>query len=192
MSKTAAPYKARLRQQYTAEIIPLLQKDLKLSNPHQAPQLRKIIVSIGLGKGKDDKKLFTVAETTLRKITGQSPIQTKARKSIAGFKLRDGNPIGMKVTLRGERMYEFLDRLISVVLPRLRDFHGVSRKSFDKQGNYSLGLSEQSIFPELSFEDTTLPHGLEVTLVIENQEPQHSVALLEALGMPFEKVKEKN
>ncbi len=127
------------------------------------------------------------ATNTLRKITGQQPVQTVAKNSIAGFKLREGNKIGLKVTLRGERMYEFVDRLITIVLPRLRDFHGVSVKAFDKQGNYSLGFIDQSVFPELSFEETTTPHGLQVIFVIKCNEKQQARALLEKFGMPFEK-----
>jgi large subunit ribosomal protein L5 len=123
----------------------------------------------------------------LRKITGQQPVETVAKQSIATFKLREGNKIGMMVTLRGERMYEFLDRLITVVLPRLRDFHGVSAKAFDRQGNYSLGMREQSVFPELTFEDTTHPHGLQINLTIRSRGPADSRALLAKFGMPFEK-----
>lgn len=191
MATKTTTYQPRLKTQYNTEIRSKLVKDLKLKNVHEAPKIEKIIVSVGLGKGKDDKKLFETTTNTLRKITGQQPVQTIARKSIAGFKLREGNPIGMKVTLRGDRMYEFLDRLITVVIPRLRDFHGVSTKSFDRQGNYSLGLREQSIFPELSFEETIVAHGMEVTFSIRSQGSEHSLALLTELGMPFEKVKEK-
>ncbi|HEY5152785.1 MAG TPA: 50S ribosomal protein L5, partial [Candidatus Saccharimonadales bacterium] len=147
----------------------------------------KIVVNISLGRVKDEKKLMDVATNTLRKITGQQPVQTAAKNSIAGFKLREGNKIGLKVTLRGERMYEFLDRVINVVLPRLRDFHGVSLKAFDRQGNYSLGFTDQSVFPELSFEETTTSHGLQVIFVINCQEKEHAKALLEKFGMPFEK-----
>lgn len=126
-----------------------------------------------------------VATNTLRKITGQHPIETIAKNSIAGFKLREGNKIGLKVTLRGENMYEFMDRVITIVLPRLRDFHGVSAKAFDRQGNYSLGFVDQSVFPELSFEETTTSHGLQVVFVINCQETAHAKALLQKFGMPF-------
>jgi large subunit ribosomal protein L5 len=128
-----------------------------------------------------------VATNTLRKITGQAPVETTAKKSIASFKLREGNKIGLKVTLRGNNMYEFLDRLINIVLPRLRDFHGVKAKSFDKQGNYAIGLNDQSVFPELTFEETTNVHGMEIVLVIKSKSSEHSRALLEKFGMPFEK-----
>jgi large subunit ribosomal protein L5 len=123
----------------------------------------------------------------LRKITGQQPVETIAKQSIASFKLREGNKIGLKVTLRDERMYDFMDRLINIVLPRLRDFHGVKAGAFDRQGNYAIGLTEQSVFPELSFEETTTPHGLQVIFSVKAHEPTHARALLEKFGMPFEK-----
>lgn len=197
-AKPAAPVKpakaakttgtgARLRVQYNDTLAAELIKELGLSNAHQAPKLEKVIVNIGLGKAKDDKKMMEVAANTLRKITGQQPMETYAKNSIAGFKLREGNKIGLKVTLRGEKMYEFTDRLISIVLPRLRDFHGVSLKAFDKQGNYSLGLTDQSVFPELSFEETTTVHGLQVVFVIKCHESAHAKALMQKFGMPFEK-----
>ena len=188
---TAVSTKPRLREQYAAEIAPALLKELSLSNPHQVPRLEKIIVNIGLGKAKDDKKMMETAANTVRKITGQEPVETFARMSIASFKLREGNKVGLKVTLRGDRMYEFLDRLLTVVLPRLRDFHGVSAKAFDKQGNYSLGMVDQSVFPELTFEETTTTHGLQAVMVIKCQEQAHARVLLEKFGMPFEKRDEK-
>jgi large subunit ribosomal protein L5 len=178
---------ARLYDSYMATTAKELQTELQLKNAHQVPKLEKVVINIGLGRGKDDKKLMEVATNTLRKITGQHPVQTLAKNSIAGFKLREGNKIGLKVTLRGERMYEFVDRLITVVLPRLRDFHGVSAKAFDRQGNYALGFVDQSVFPELSFEETTTPHGLQVVFVINCEQKEHARALLEKFGMPFEK-----
>ena len=178
---------ARLRVEYDTTLAKELVTELGLKNPHQAPRLEKIVVNVGLGKAKDDKKVMEVATNTLRKITGQAPVQTIAKNSIAGFKLREGNKIGLKVTLRGDRMYEFADRVITLVLPRLRDFHGVSAKAFDRQGNYSLGLIDQSVFPELSFEETTTPHGLQVVFVINSEVKEHSRSLLEKFGMPFEK-----
>jgi large subunit ribosomal protein L5 len=178
---------ARLRTLYTQAAAPELQKELELKNVHQIPKLEKIVLNVGLGRAKDDKKAMEVATNTLRKITGQQPIETVAKNSIAGFKLREGNKIGLKVTLRGERMYEFMDRLITVVLPRLRDFHGVSAKAFDKQGNYSLGMIDQSVFPELPFEETTHAHGLQVVFVINCEQQAHARALLEKFGMPFQK-----
>jgi len=181
---------ARLRERYSAEFTKELKKELELGNINQVPRLEKIVLNVGLGRGKDDKKLFETAANTLRKITGQQPVETVAKKSIAGFKLREGNKIGLKVTLRGDRMYEFMDRVITVVLPRLRDFHGVSAKAFDKSGNYSLGFVDQSVFPELTFEETTTVHGLQVIFVIKAEEQAHAKALLEKFGMPFEKENE--
>ncbi len=177
----------RLKTEYHATCAAELQKELGLKNPHEVPRLMKVVVNVGLGRAKDDKKLMDVATNTLRKITGQQPVETAAKKSIASFKLREGNKIGLKVTLRDARMYEFTDRLINIVLPRLRDFHGVSAKAFDTSGNYSIGLTDQSVFPELSFEETTTAHGLQVILVIRSQSPAHSRALLEKFGLPFEK-----
>lgn len=186
-AKKPAVYVPRLKHLYQTEYVKDLQKELKLKNVNQVPRLEKIVVNVGLGRAKDDKKVIEVATNTLKKITGQQPVETVAKKSIAGFKLREGNKIGIKVTLRDQRMYEFLDRLINVVLPRLRDFHGVSLKSFDASGNYSIGLTEQSVFPELSFDETTTLHGLQVSFVVQAQEPEHSKALLQKFGMPFEK-----
>lgn len=178
---------ARLRREYNEKYAAELVKELGLANAHQVPRLEKIVINIGLGKAKDDKRVVEAATNTLRKITGQEPMQTYAKNSIAGFKLREGNMIGLKVTLRGDRMYEFLDRLVNIVLPRLRDFHGVSNKAFDRQGNYSLGLIDQSVFPELTFEETTTTHGLQAVFVIRNNEVAHAKALLEKFGVPFEK-----
>jgi large subunit ribosomal protein L5 len=183
----APAVRARLRAQYDQKLAKELQQELGLKNPHDVPRLEKIVVNCGLGKAKDEKKVMEVATNTLRKITGQQPIETVAKNSIAGFKLREGNKIGLKVTLRGDRMYEFADRVISLVLPRLRDFHGVSVKAFDKQGNYSLGFTDQSVFPELSFEETTTAHGLQVVFVVNAKQPEHARALLEKFGMPFQK-----
>ena len=178
---------ARLREQYSSEIAAQLMKELELTNAHQVPKLLKITLNVGLGKAKDDKKMFETAINTLTKITGQKPMETIAKKSIASFKLREGNKIGLKVTLRGDKMYEFLDRFITIVLPRLRDFHGVSPRAFDKQGNFAMGLIDQSVFPELSFEETTTAHGLQAVFTISGDTPAYSRALLEKFGMPFEK-----
>jgi large subunit ribosomal protein L5 len=185
--KSAPVYQARLKTLYNDEIAPKLLKDLELTNIHEIPRLEKIIVNVGLGKAKDEKRLLEVAANTVSKITGQQPIQTTAKKSIASFKLREGNKIGLKVTLRDERMYEFADRVINIVLPRLRDFHGVSEKAFDRQGNYSLGFTDQSVFPELSYEETATPHGMQLIFVIKAKSPQHSRSLLEAFSLPFQK-----
>lgn len=183
-------YIPRLKNDYQQTIQKQLQDELGLANIHEVPRLEKIVVNIGLGRAKDDKKLLEVASNTIRKITGQQPIELAAKQSVAGFKLREGNKIGLKVTLRGDRMYEFADRLISLILPRLRDFRGVSSKSFDASGNYSIGLTDQSVFPELTYEETTTVHGLQTVFVIKAQHASHSRALLEKFGMPFEKSKE--
>jgi len=180
-------YTPRLKKLYVDEIAGQLKDELKLSNIHEAPRLEKIVINVGLGRAKDDKRLLEVAGNTLMKITGQKPVQTVAKQSIASFKLREGSKIGLKVTLRDGRMYEFADRFINLVLPRLRDFHGLSSKAFDKQGNYSIGLSDQSVFAELSYEDTATPHGLQVVFAIKSKSPQHARALLEKFGMPFER-----
>lgn len=185
--KAETVYVARLKAAYNDIYAAELQKELGLTNAHQAPRLEKIVINVGLGKAKEDKKTIEAAKNTLRKVTGQEPVETVAKNSIAGFKLREGNMIGLKLTLRGERMYEFMDRLINIVLPRLRDFHGVSNKAFDKQGNYSIGMTDQSVFPELTFEETTTPHGLQAVFVVRCQDKAHSKALLQKFGMPFEK-----
>lgn len=180
---------ARLKHEYNDKFAAELLTELNLPNKMQVPKLEKIVLNIGLGRAKDDKKVIEVATNTLRKITGQQPVETIAKNSIAGFKLREGNKIGLKLTLRGDQMYEFMDRLINIVLPRLRDFHGVSNKAFDKSGNYSLGMTDQSVFPELTFEETTTTHGLQAVFVIKCEEQAHARALLEKFGMPFEKEK---
>ncbi|HSX44261.1 MAG TPA: 50S ribosomal protein L5 [Candidatus Saccharimonadales bacterium] len=177
----------RLKTLYKEQYIKELQKELSLKNIHEVPVLEKIVVNVGLGKAKDDKKAMEVATNTLRKITGQQPIQTTARMSIASFKLREGNKIGLKVTLRDKQMYEFMDRLINIVMPRLRDFHGVKNTAFDTSGNFSFGLVDQSVFPELTFEETTYLHGLQTVFVIKSRSPEDSKALLTKFGMPFEK-----
>lgn len=185
--KSAAVTTTRLKADYQNRIIAELQKELGLDNVMQVPKLEKIVVNIGLGKAKEDKKMMEVALNTLTKVTGQKPVETFAKNSIAGFKLREGQKIGLKVTLRGDYMYEFMDRLINIVLPRLRDFHGVKASAFDKSGNFSLGLNDQSVFPELTFEETTTVHGMQTVFVVKCQEQAHSRALLEKFGMPFEK-----
>lgn len=187
MAVKSAQYVPNLKEAYLKTFKSELQKELDLSNVHQVPKLEKIVINVGLGRSKDDKKMIETANNTLIKITGQKPMETTAKKSIAAFKLREGNKIGLKVTLRGDRMYEFLDRLINIVMPRLRDFHGVSPKAFDKSGNYSIGLVDQSVFPELSFEETTTAHGMQAVLVISGPGPEASRALLEKFGMPFMK-----
>ena len=181
---TAPRLKALYGDTYAKE----LQAELGLENINQVPKLEKIVVSVGTGKSKDDKRHLEVVKNTLTKITGQAPVEKLAKKSIAGFKIRAGMgaPVGVMVTLRGARMYEFLDRLVNVSLPRVRDFHGVGLK-FDKGGNYNLGITDQSSFPELTFEETQVIHGLQVTIAIKNGSEASSRALLEKFGLPFEK-----
>lgn len=189
MSKdTSTTVVPRLKLQYRTDISAKLKEVFALKNINQVPTIEKIVINVGMGRLKDDKRAFEIVRTTLRKITGQQPVEIIAKKSIASFKIRKGmNTIGMKVTLRDDKMYEFLDRLTHIVLPRVRDFHGVSNKAFDPKGNYSLGLSEQSVFPELSFEDLGILHGLQINFVIKNSDPAKSKALLEGFGIPFEK-----
>lgn len=188
MAKTATITAPRLKALYASTYAKELQAELGLSNINEAPKLEKIVVSVGIGKNKDDKKHYEVVRNTVTKITGQMPVDRMAKKSIAGFKIRAGmNRVGLSVTLRGARMYEFLDRLTNVSLPRVRDFHGVGAKGFDKSGNYNLGVTDQSIFAELSFEETQHVHGLQVTFVIGNGSKVNSRALLEKFGIPFEK-----
>lgn len=193
MSKdTSATTAPRLKLQFQQTLSKELKDKLELSNIHQVPVLEKIVINVGLGRSKDDKRMFEIVRNTLRKITGQEPVEVMAKKSIASFKIRAGmNVIGMKVTLRGDKMYEFVDRLTNIVLPRVRDFHGVSAKAFDPQGNYSLGLIEQSVFPELTFEDISQLHGLQINFVITNGSPENSRALLEGFGIPFEKTNQR-
>lgn len=178
---------SRLHDLYSQTLKVRLKTELGLANVHQVPKLTKVVVAVGLGKGLSDQRYFEVASNTVRKITGQQPIATRAARSIAGFKLREGAQVGLKVTLRGERMYEFVDRLVNLVLPRTRDFRGLSAKAFDGAGNYHLGLADQSVFPELTYDETTLLHGLQITLVIDTPSVEASRRLLESFGFPFEK-----
>lgn len=186
-STTIAPA-PRLKALYSSQYAKELQAELGLNNIHEVPKLDKIVVSVGLGKHKEDKRFQETVVNTLTKVTGQAPTRRLAKKSIAGFKIRAGMgaPIGALVTLRGARMYEFLDRFVNVALPRVRDFHGVGIK-FDRSGNYNYGIRDHSIFPELSFEETQVPHGLQITFAIDNGSKTASRALLEKFGLPFEK-----
>ncbi|MBQ3430086.1 50S ribosomal protein L5 [Candidatus Saccharibacteria bacterium] len=182
-------YIPRLKELYKEKFAAELKKDLKLGNINEVPKLEKIIVSSGVGKKREDKRFTETVENTLQKITGQATTSRLAKKSIATFKIRKGMgaPVGYLTTLRNDKMYEFVDRLINIALPHVRDFHGVSRNSFDKQGNYSLGLKEQTVFPEITFEDSAVLHGLEITFIIKNGSKEGSLKLLEKFGMPFEK-----
>ena len=186
-AKTVA--QPRLKALYNNEFKAKLQKELGLKNINQVPKLEKIVVSSGVGKKREDKRFTETVALTLAKITGQAATSRLAKKSIATFKIRKGMgaPVGYLTTLRNDKMYEFVDRLINIALPHVRDFHGVSRKAFDAQGNYSLGLREQTVFPEITFEDASVLHGLEVTFIIKNGSKEGSLKLLELFGMPFEK-----
>ncbi|MEJ5314855.1 MULTISPECIES: 50S ribosomal protein L5 [Anaerolinea] len=177
----------RLKEYYQKEVVPALMKSLGLDNVMQVPKIQKVVVNIGLGEALDNPKALETASADLMAITGQKPVITKARKSIAAFKLREGRAIGAKVTLRGERMWSFLDRLMNVALPRVRDFRGVSRDAFDGRGNYTLGLREQLIFPEIEYDKIDKIRGMEITIVTTAKSDDHAAALLEMLGMPFRK-----
>jgi len=178
---------ARLKERYRKEVIPSLMKLYGYKNIMQVPCLDKIVLSIGLGEAIRDAKALEAAESDLSTISGQHPVTTRAKRSIASFRLRAGMPIGLKVTLRGERMYDFLDRLVNAVLPRIREFQGVSRNSFDGKGNYSLGLKEQTIFPEIDYDKIDKARGLEVSITTTARTDEEGRHLLELLGMPFVK-----
>ncbi len=179
--------KSRLRERYDDEILPTLRREFEYENVMQVPRLHKVNVNIGLGEATRESKALDAAVRDLEIITGQHPVITKAKKSIAGFRLREGMPIGATVTLRGERMYEFMDRFISIALPRVRDFRGVPDKAFDGRGNYTLGLREQLIFPEIDYDKIDKIRGLEVTIVTSARTDQEAKRLLELLGMPFQR-----
>lgn len=176
-----------LKEKYQKEIVPVLMKELNLQNVMQAPRITKVVVNVGLGEALDNPKALDAASGDLVKITGQKPVVTKARKSIAAFKLREGRAIGTMVTLRGERMWSFLDRLMNIVLPRVRDFRGVSAEAFDGRGNYTLGLREQIIFPEIEYDKVDKVRGMEITVVTTAPTDDQTAKLLQLLGMPFRK-----
>ena len=178
---------ARLQQYYREQVIPRLRSELKIENLMQVPKISKITVNMGVGEAVADKKVMDAAVADLTKITGQKPLITKSRKAIASFKIRAGLPIGAKVTLRGRRMYEFLDRLINIAMPRIRDFRGVSPRSFDGQGNYSLGVKEQIIFPEIQYDQIDQVRGMDITITTTARDDRHGRALLEAFNFPFRK-----
>jgi large subunit ribosomal protein L5 len=177
--------KSRLEEKYLTEVAPQLKARLGYNNIMEVPKLEKIVLSIGLGEATQEPKVLEAAEKTLATISGQHPVTTRAKKSISAFKLRAGMPIGMMVTLRGKRMYDFFDKLVNVVLPRFRDFRGVSRDSFDGRGNYSLGMKEQIVFPEIDYDKVDKIRGLEVTIVTTAKNDDEARTLLELMGMPF-------
>ena len=175
----------RLKEKYKSEIVAKLEKELGISNINNVPRLQKIVVNMGVGAAASDHKLLDAAMNDMRIITGQQPCVTRAKKSIAGFHVREGQAIGCKVTLRGDRMWEFLDRLLSTALPRVRDFRGISRTSFDGRGNYTLVITEQLIFPEIEYDKVDRTRGMDITFVTTAENNENALALLEALGFPF-------
>ncbi len=177
----------RLKEKYTKEIVPSLKKKFEYKSVMQVPKLEKIVINIGAGDASHNSKLLEAAVNDLTAISGQKPVVTKARKSIAGFKIREGQSIGCKVTLRGENMYNFLDKLITVSLPRVRDFRGLSRKAFDGRGNYTIGIKEQLVFPEIEFDDIVKVRGMDIVIVTTARTNEEALALLEELGIPFKK-----
>ena len=177
----------RLKERYQKEIVPALMKQLDLKNVMQVPRLQKVVVNIGMGEALDNPKSIDAAVADVTAITSQKPVVTKATKSIANFKLREGRLIGVKVTLRGEKMWSFVDRLVNIVLPRVRDFRGISPEAFDGRGNYTLGLKEQLIFPEIEYDKIDKIRGLEITFVTSAPTDDQSYVFLEMLGMPFRK-----
>jgi len=175
------------KELYNDVIIPDLMKEFHYTSKMQAPKLEKIVVNIGVGDGAHDSKFIEAAKKELTLITGQAPVVTKAKNSIAGFKLREGNPIGVKVTLRGENMYIFLEKLVKIVLPAVRDFRGISKKSFDGRGNYTLGLKEQIVFPEVVYDEIVKVRGMDIVLVTTAKTNEEALKLLSGFGMPFRK-----
>jgi large subunit ribosomal protein L5 len=179
--------KPRLKERYEQDIVPALMKEFRFDNVMRVPRVKKVVLNIGLGEAIANPKALESAEKDLATISGQHPVVTKSKRSIAAFKLRTGMPIGMMVTLRGRRMYEFMDRLVSVVLPRIRDFRGVSRASFDGRGNYSLGFKDQLMFPEIDYDKVEKPRGFQITIVTTARSDEEGRRLLELMGMPFVK-----
>ncbi len=188
-AKPAPP--ARLKVKYFEEIRPALKEQLGLSNIMEVPRIEKIVLNMGVGEAKQDKKLLEAAQTQLAQIAGQQPSVRRARKSIATYKLRDGMPVGVAVTLRDARMYEFLDRLIAIAVPRIRDFRGLNPKSFDGRGNYAMGVREQIIFPEIDYDEIDQTRGLDVIITTSAQTDEHAKALLDAFGFPFRKIEQQ-
>ena len=178
---------SRLQEKYQNELAGEIQTKLGLTNPMEVPKISKITVNMGVGAAATDKKLMENARADMEKITGQRPVTRLSRKSVATFKIRDGMPVGCMVTLRRERMYEFLDRLVNIAIPRIRDFSGLNPKSFDKQGNYSLGVQEQIIFPEINYDEIDVLRGMDIVITTTARNPEEGRALLEAFNFPFKK-----
>ena len=188
-SSAVAPvdYVPRLKVLFREKVLPAMMKEFDYKNPMQVPRVERIVLNVGMGEAVQNVKLLESAAAELEQITGQKPVLTRAKKAIAGFKLREGIPIGVKVTLRGARMHEFMDRLVAVALPRIRDFRGISPKAFDGRGNYTLGLKEQLTFPEIKYDDIASIHGMDITFVTSAKRNDEAKALLAHLGMPFRK-----
>lgn len=187
MTTIEAPPVPRLKERYRTEVVPKLRERFNYRNPMQVPGLVKVVLNMGVGEAARDAKMIEGAMRDLATITGQKPLVTRAKKSIAGFKLRQGNAIGAKVTLRGDRMWEFMDRLISIAIPRIRDFRGLDPRSFDGHGNYTFGLTEQLVFPEIDYDSIDMPRGMDITIVTTASSDDHGRALLLALGFPFKR-----
>lgn len=193
-AKTAAPKankerdtSVRLKYKYLDEVVPTLMKEYNYKTIMETPKIEKVVINIGVGDATKNAKLLEESVNELTAITGQKPVITKAKKSIASFKLREGNPIGCKVTLRGNRMYQFLDKLMTISMPRIRDFHGISKNSFDGRGNYTLGIREQIIFPEINYDQVNVIRGMDIVIVTTAKSDKEALSLLEGLGMPFTK-----
>lgn len=178
---------SRLKEKYQNEVVGKLTEQFGYENVHEVPKLTKIVINVGLGEAKDNQNILNAAKDEIALITGQRPIELKAKKSVANFKLREGQAIGTKVTLRREKMYDFLDKLISISLPRVRDFRGTNPNSFDGRGNYSLGIKEQLIFPEIKYDDVDFLHGMDISIVTTAKTDEEAKAFLELMGMPFRK-----
>lgn len=177
--------KTRLREHYVKQVVPRLVDEFGFENPMEVPQLEKIVLNVGLGSAKDEPKLLDSVVAELALISGQQPIVTRARKSVSNFALREGMPVGVKVTLRGARMYEFMDRYISTAIPRVRDFRGLNSRAFDGRGNYTVGVREQMIFPEIDYDDIVRVHGMDITFVTTTDKDDEALVLLREMGMPF-------
>jgi large subunit ribosomal protein L5 len=176
---------SRMVEHYREKVRPKLMEEFGFTNPHEVPRVTKVVLNVGLGEAKENQKLLDSVVAELTAITGQKPVVTRARKSVAGFSLREGMPVGVTVTLRRERMYDFLDRLVSASIPRIRDFRGLPTRSFDGRGNYTLGVKEQIIFPEVDYDDVEKVHGMDVTVVTSTDKDDEAYALLRELGFPF-------
>ena len=177
----------RIKELYVKNVVPALEKELGLKNVNEIPKLTKIVINIGLSEAKDNPKVLEIATAELAAITGQKPLTCRARQSVSNFKIREGMPIGIKVTLRGNMMYEFFDRLVNIAMPRIRDFRGIEPNKFDGRGNFNIGLTEQYIFPEVNVEKSDKARGMNITLVTSAKKDEHARKLLECLGMPFKK-----